>query len=337
MSPSPHAFEALPLPFGNQHARVEHDPDHLAQRVSRAVPLRDLSPRKSVATFVHRSVHVQAGPLGITAAAHSSLHGTNHSHAKAVFTLPILGEKRFQIGRHNYRVRAGHGALFIPGEAYSLETSHCSGVMFSLCPKALAAVAATIAGPESSLRFIPIDRPVAFLERHPQQGKVLALLRRSLQLIDLACLSGTQVPNLLGLDDKLQRLMALLLYPQLMASAPAWPHSVGPRERAAFEALLDAIQQDLLADWSLTRMQRQASLSRLQLLQQFQATFDCPPLEWLRHQRLCLARQQLQAAAPISLRALALQCGYADAESFRQHFAHHFSVLPESLRPDLAP
>ncbi|MFM9089409.1 MAG: hypothetical protein ACKOPT_14995, partial [Cyanobium sp.] len=91
MSVLPHPPAQMPLAFGNRRARVEHDPDQLAQQVSRAVPLRDLSPQNSSIPFVHRSSHVQAGHVGITAAAHSPLHGANYAHDKAVFTLPTLG------------------------------------------------------------------------------------------------------------------------------------------------------------------------------------------------------------------------------------------------------
>jgi hypothetical protein len=37
MSSHPHFFLELPLAFGNRRARVEHDPDQLAQQVLRGV------------------------------------------------------------------------------------------------------------------------------------------------------------------------------------------------------------------------------------------------------------------------------------------------------------
>lgn len=331
-----HSSERIfPLAFGSRRARVDHDANLLAQMVSRAVPLRDLAPRGPSSAFVHRSVHVQAAKLGITAAAHSPLQGGNHAHKKAVFTLPILGEKRFLIEGHTHLARAGHCALLLPGEGYSLETTHCSGVMFTVCPRELAAVANTMAGPESTVSFGPLQRPAEFLESHPQQGKLLSLLRRSLQLIDLASLNGPIVPRQLGLDDKLHRLMALLIYPQLAAHRSGDLGNFGKSEQAAFQALVASIQQDLLADWSLTRMERTAGLSRSQLQNLFQLSFDCAPMEWLRHQRLCWARRQLDSGAPLSLSHLALQCGYADVASFRLQFENQFLIHPECLNPEL--
>jgi AraC-like DNA-binding protein len=331
MSVSPHLPAQMPLAFGNRRATVEQDPDRLAQQVSRAVPLRDLSPQRSSAPFVHRSSHVQAGRVGITAAAHSPLHGVNHAHDKGVFTLPTLGVKCFHVGRHTYRAQAGQAALFLPGEAYSLETGHCSGVMFSLCPREIAAVATTMAGPQSGLRLAPIERPVSLRERDPRQGQLLALMRRSLQLIDLASLNGLKVPRQLGLDDKLQRLMALLLYPQLTAPMPSDSLRLEQRERVCFDALVAMIRQDLLGDWTLTRMERQAGLSRLQLEWCFQASFRCSPLAWLRHQRLCWARERLEDPEPISLSELALACGFADEASFRRLFEDQFQIRAEIL------
>lgn len=331
-APSP---QQLPLAFGNRRARVDHDPDQLAQMVSLAVPLRDLSPRHASTPFIHRGFHVQAAQLGITAAAHSPLQGANHAHDKAVFTLPTMGEKRFQVQGRTHRARAGYSALFLPGDAYSLETSNCSGVMFTLCPQELASVASTMAGPESSLNFAPIRQPLELLETHPQQGKMLSLLRRSLQLIDLAILNGPIVPQQLGLDDKLKRLMALLIYPQLTTANGAPKDHWGKQEHAAFETLLATMQDDLLGDWTLGRMEREAGLSRHQLQHLFESTFGCGAMEWLRHQRLCWARHQLDTSPSIPLSQLALQCGFLDLQAFRQAFENQFQMAPENIHPDL--
>ena len=331
MSSHPHFFLELPLAFGNRRARVEHDPDQLAQQVRRAVPLRNLSPCSSADRFLHRSAHVQSSGLGITAAAHSPLHGANYAHNRAVFTLPTLGEKRFQIQGRSYWARAGHGALFLPGEAYTLETTTCSGVMFTLCPTQLAAVASAMAGPDVR-PFLPSDRPHLFLESHPQQGKLLSLMRRSLQLIDLATPHGPTVSGQLGLEDKLQRLMAMLIYPHLATHPIAPRPGLGKRGQASFAALLEAIQQDPLGNWTLTRMEQQACLSRFQLHHQFRVVFDLRPLQWLRHQRLCWARQQLDSPQPIGLELLALRCGYRDLASFSHHFEEQFQVAPEDLQ-----
>jgi AraC-like DNA-binding protein len=334
MSPPRPLPSLLPLAFGDGHAQVNHDPDALALHVRRAVPLRELTPLPSSSPFVHRTVHVRASQLVITAAAHSPLRGANHAQAKGVFTLPILGEKRFRIAGRHYVARAGHSALYLPGEAYSLETTITSGVMFSLCPLNLAAVGNAMAGPCAAIRCVPLDRPVRLLESHPRQGNLLALLRHSLRLIDLVSRSGPTLPQHLGLDDKVVRLIALLLYPQLMDSERDAGLG-GSQEANAFAALLHALQHDIHGEWTLTRMERQSGLSRLSMRQHFQAHFGCAPLEWLRHQRLCWARQQLDGPTALSLSQLALRCGYADPTAFRIAFENQFHLPPESFGVEL--
>ena len=150
-----------------------------------------------------------------------------------------------------------------------------------------------MAGPESGLRFAPIHRPLEPLESHPRQGSLLALLRRSLRLIDLVRGNSPRLPRQLGLDDKILRLMALLIHPQLIGLGGPEPERFGPRETSSFEALMATIRADLLADWTLSRMERQTALSRVQLRRHFQAAFGRGPLDWLRQQRLCWARQRL--------------------------------------------
>jgi AraC-like DNA-binding protein len=248
-----------------------------------------------------------------------------------VFTLPILGEKRFTVAGRPYRARAGYSALYLPGEAYSLETTTCSGVMFSVCPMDLAAVGNAMAGPRGDDPCLPLERPVQLLESHPQQGNLLAMLRHSLRLIDLVSRSGPTLPGHLGLDDKVLRLLALLLYPQLTASPADAAPTGGSDEAHAFDDLLDALRHDLHGVWTLTRMERQSALSRLSLRRLFQAHFGCGPLEWLRHQRLCWARQLLDGPLPFPMPELALRCGYADLAEFRGAFEHQFHLAPESL------
>ncbi|MFN6337703.1 MAG: helix-turn-helix domain-containing protein [Cyanobacteriota bacterium] len=336
MSVPSHPPANLPLAFGNRQARLDHDPDQLAQMVSQAVPLRDLTPSGAAGPFGQCSIHVRVAQLGITAAAHSPLRGRNHAHNKAVFTLPSLGEKRFTIAGGTYRARAGHCALFLPGEAYSLETTLCSGVMFSLCPRELAGVATAMVGLETGLRLAPIERPVEILESHPRQGKMLSLLRRGLRLIDLAVVNGASVPRQLGLDDKIQRLIALMVYPQLTATGMLSPQRLGRHERATFAELVDTIQKDPLTEWTLTRMERQTGFSHVRLRRHFQEAFGCGPSQWLRHQRLCWARQRLDAWDPIPLSHLARMCGYVDAGRFRDDFEAHFLLSPDSIQPGLA-
>ncbi|MEB3242071.1 MAG: AraC family transcriptional regulator [Cyanobacteriota bacterium] len=336
MKSHPPAPSQLPLAFGNARAHHDHDPDQLAHSVSRAVPLRDLTPGKSASPFLHRSAHVQVGSLGITAAAHSPLHGSNHAHSKAVFSLPTLGEKRFRISGHTHLARAGHSALFLPGEAYSLQTTLCSGVMFSLCPRELAALAASMAGEASGARFKPIERPLPILESHPRQGKLLALLRRSLNLIDVAMRNGSCVPKSLGLDDKIQRLIAMMVYPELIGTADLEVQRPSRIKQGLFAELLAAIQLNPLDDWNLTRMERWLSCSQHDLLWHFQGTFGCGPLEWLRHQRLSWARRRLDDCEPVCHQQLALQCGYLDLASFRHDFEAHFLLPPEAIQPGLA-
>lgn len=325
-------ISTLPLAFGNRHARVDHDPDVLAEAIGRAVPLRDLTPREPRQPFVHRTFSVRAAELEITAAAHSPLLGSNHPQAKAVFTLPLIGEKCFQIDGRQHRARAGQNALMLPGEAYTLETSVCSGVMFSLCPRALASTATSMAGPERGQPFIPLQRPLELLENRPPQGNLLALLRRSLGLIDLQTSDNPVLPALLGLDDKILRLIALLVYPQLLLPSPSEEGPVGRRDVASFAALIGAMREDLLTGWTLTRMEGQSQLSHFRLRQLFRLEFGCAPLEWLRLQRLCWARQRLDDDDGTPLAQLAAECGFGDLAAFRQAFLDHFQFGPESLR-----
>jgi len=214
------AFTPPPLAFGHHQARMDHDPDRLAAQIARAVPFRDLTPLHAEQPFTHRASVVRAGQLEITAAAHSPLRGANHAQAKAAFTLPFVGKKHVQINGRSCWTRAGHNALLLPGEAFTQVTSRYSGVVFSVCPKAIAEAATTMAGgPEQGPPLAAIQDPVELLEGHPPQANLLSRLRRTLD----------------------------------------------PREASAFTDLISALRGDLQGEWTLSRMERRAGLSRTRL------------------------------------------------------------------------
>ncbi len=322
-----------PLAFGHRLARMERDPDALAEQIARAVPLRELAPLDAMQPFTHRAFGVRAGQLEITAAAHSPLRGANHAQDKAIFTLPFVGEKHFQINGRPYSTRAGHNALLLPGEAFTLDTNACSGVIFSVCPKAIAEAATTMAGgPERVPPLAPIQSPVELLELHPPQGNLLTALRRTLRLIDLLDGHPSQLPGRLGLDDKILRLIALLVHPRLLTPDPPVDQPLERREASAFADLISALRGDLQGEWTLSRMERRAGLSRTRLRRHFQAAFGCAPLEWLRVQRLCWAHQRLASEGDLSLPQLALDCGFATLEEFRTAFAERFQLQPDWRR-----
>jgi AraC-like DNA-binding protein len=324
--------EQLPLAFLDGVTPLGRDLQGLAAALGRAVPISHLAALHPQRPFLQRSVAVRSGDLVVSAVAHSGIYGENLVQEKAVFSMPFFGEKRFRVGGQTFLTRAGQDSIFLPVEPFSVETTAFSGVAFCVNPWRLARVADTMAGPEREPVAL-VRQPLLFSDADPVQGHLLGVLRKTLALIDLVTLDDGVVPAMVRLDDLILRLLALLVYPKLLAGSTAVEHpATGPQAEAALEALIDTMRVDLAHPWGLTDLERASGLSRPQLDQAFRARFSCSPLQWLRRQRLCWARQVLERPGNrLGLWDLAQLCGYRSQEEFRREFQGSFLLTPDRL------
>jgi len=306
-------LERLPLAFHDQRARLERDPDRLAACLAEAMPLAEIQRHSVEGPFGHRSAAVVVGALTIAAACHSPLVLKSHAHPSLVFSTLLFGEAQVRAGGAAHLCRAGVSSLLMPAEdPVVVETGLCSTVGFSVAPSRLQAVATAMAGggPDGAgLDPARLRQPQLLLHSDPRQAHLLALLQRSLRLIDRLGTAGAP-PASLPLDDLLLRNLVLLLQPDLESRAAANP-AVG------LDELVAAVRRDPLAPWSLTEMERLSGLSRAVLRGAVRSSFGCEPLQWLQRERLLWARRQLRRGeAGVSLPVLAERCGYPSLEAF---------------------
>ena len=98
---------------------------------------------------------------------------------------------------------------------------------------------------------------------------------------------------------------------------------------------------DELVDWihahchqpiSLSELERRSHYSRRSLQYAFKTRFGCGPMQYLRRQRLWLARQQLTLpGTDSSVGAVARSCGYLSLASFSRDFQRRFGIAPSRL------
>lgn len=326
----------LPLPFRRGVALVDRDPATMARRLRSSLAVLELGPVETSRPFLHRTTSLRLGAMGLHAVAHSALRAVNGQQAEAVVSLPLAGEKRFHVAGRTWLCRAGEGGLYLPGEAYSLDASAASGVILTVAPERLAAAAAALAGrPEGEFR--PIQRPVPLREDDPRQGHLLGLLRRALALIDrVRPEPGGRLPAGLGLEDLIERLLALLLHPSL-AQLETPDASVEPADRRAFARLREAVQADPLLDplahpWTLASMERFSGLPPARLQAVCREQLGCDPHHWLSQLRLGRARRALAGGLQAGdLPQLARRCGFAGVADFRRAFEARFQLDPMRL------
>jgi hypothetical protein len=207
------------LAYRNAHAQVETDLDRFAAMLSQAIPLLDVMSPAGGPRFHSRMVQVQTGDLTLSTEVHTPLYGSfGEDPGRASIFFPLLGEVELRIEGESLRARQGESVVFMPGRAYTAETTDCGGVVFSVDPQRLANLAAELAGdPSSSDRFLPaFGNPQQWQLTDPLQRQLLHLMRRAIGLIDTVPGNEQQLPGYLRLDDLLFRIVTVLVHPELL-------------------------------------------------------------------------------------------------------------------------
>jgi len=137
------------------------------------------------------------------------------------------------------------------------------------------------------------------------------------------------VPDLLRLDDLLVRQIVEVLAPALFADRTAPDPEISD---CAIDTLVDWIHAHCHEPISFSDLEERSHYSRRSLQYTFKARFGCGPMQYLRRQRLWLARRRLEDPRPSSsVGSIASACGYLSLASFSRDFVRCFGMAPSSL------
>ncbi len=177
-----------------------------------------------------------------------------------------------------------------------------------------------------------------------RDGLLLQAIRLELESLALLLTQGPVLLPFLQPQQRLFRLLALLLFPELAlrpsvgspsASAAASQRSSADPAPAAgvpLEALLLQIQSHLDQPLSLEWLERQSHYSRRALQYAFRRRFQLSPMAWIRQQRLARAHHRLSQPQPgDSVASIARSCGYRHLSSFSKEFQRAFQRRPSEL------
>jgi AraC-like DNA-binding protein len=147
--------------------------------------------------------------------------------------------------------------------------------------------------------------------------------------IDGLLLRQGGVSDLLRLDDLLLRQIVEVLAPALLADRTAPDPEVSD---CAIDALVDWIHAHCHEPISLSELEQRSHYSRRSLQYAFKARFGCGPMQYLRRQRLWLARRRLEDPGPeCNVSSIASACGYLSLASFSRDFQRRFGTSPSNL------
>lgn len=127
------------LAFGDARSAVRFDAIDLADEIGLAVNLTRFDPLHSRQLFVHRAAYLLAGDTFISAAAYLPLVASTCDYSESTLEIPFSGWTRYRIEGKDWFNCAGMQALYLPGQAFDVETSHFNGLLLNLKPSRLAA------------------------------------------------------------------------------------------------------------------------------------------------------------------------------------------------------
>ena len=213
---------SIALPFGTQTEVATDDWQQVATIYQKVVPLRALDPLREGAPFLQRQSFLQVGSVKAVATAHNGMRvqGERTKAGEASLRISLAGRARIQ--HRGQELVLGPGRLLFDCDDNSEYTARTDSqwmmAVMAMKPEAIAAAAASLAGPQ--------EDPEPFLRRLPDQvmltedkrstGIVNRQILRVLQLADRGQVDPSKSVDPARLEALLHRSLALALFPEFL-------------------------------------------------------------------------------------------------------------------------
>lgn len=260
--------------------------------------------------------------------------------AMAEVLIPVAGPLTTQQGNLEHILRAPHDLLYLPERAAEIGTSGCLGWRIRIDGEGLGRVAGDLVqqrvSPGRIRRHLSRSQPLQ-TQPGPDRQRMAVLL----QLLELCRSQGPGGEGLMmaiQIDRAIERLLALLVCGPLLQASLSNPAG-SPRDSRAeiLDSLIRWIRDNLHRPIQLEELARVSGYSQRSLRNLFQERFGCSPVQWMRRERLSLARDQLLEPEPNTcVSSVAEAVGYRHLSQFSRDFQQCHGLRPsEVLREGL--
>jgi AraC-like DNA-binding protein len=332
--PQPNPLQRLP--FHNNQAQVDKDPQVLAERLALHYDVLDFGPcRGHESSFLHRTSTCKVGDLQLSGGYTTPIQGTiGTPEGKGSVNLILSGWNHYECDGQHLPISPERPLFFSPGQEYRYSIrDHFNGVVFDVDLQRLKRTAAAIAGIGISERRFgsQLDFARSLQPQDQRTQELIAVLRQSFRLLDHPSLHKTGDLDLLNIDDLIYRTLALLLCPNLAQITQSDPTVRSSREQI-FDDLLEWSRANLHTPINLSQLEERSGYSRRHLQLAFQQRFGCGPIQWVRRQRLEQARQDLLDPAPTdTVAGIAQRYGFSGLAVFSRDFRSRYGLPPSQL------
>jgi AraC-like DNA-binding protein len=326
---------ALASPF-HHHLEWLADPAERQERLSAALPLRRILPLSSGEPSRQWLASLPLGGLLLTALIATSTRLLLDRQSGITVLLGYGGELRLRQAHQVGHCRP-NSLLLLGGEPCLWEGQAWSVVALKVPTESLLAACQAMAGEEAKpSAWKRLIHSTHSFQLGSDDGTVPlqeALRHLVAMIADLTNLGepGKSLLQRVQLEDPALRLLAALLVPELRRAQPLEL----ARQRLArdpFAELLSYIQQHLADPLNLSELETHSHYSRRALQYAFQERLGCTASQWIRGQRLDLARRSLEHPQPAdTVGSIATACGYRSMSLFSIDFQQRFHVKPSQV------
>lgn len=265
------------------------------------------------------------------------------------YTVLIGCDGRAKLGFDSQRWGLQPGDCFILSDSNSAPNSKqksadrfawigglCSLIFFRLDPQRLLQTVAVMGGGPAASRNekLPLfDCEYWSLPGDPTQILLQSMLRELILKVDQLLDLNPILPERLQLDEQIYRLLAAMMVPELCQEGPYTRLRQRERQgRDAFDELIDYIKANLDHPLNLTLLEARSHYSRRTLQYAFRERLGCTATQWIRGQRLDLARQLLEHPRHgDTVASIAMASGYRSLSLFSVDFQQRFHLKPSDL------
>lgn len=320
-----------PLLFGEAYAKRHADARVFGDEVNHSFPgLNAYEPQGNPEQFFAKSCTLSLPNLNVVATAISPSYVDRSGAQRMTLMFPLIGSNCVTVDGERFEWGAGQAGIFMPDlncrvNGVGDTRSH---LLFSIQRQAIERTAAAMFGLAPDQRIdLELERarltPVILADRSLE-----AVFRQLGTLIDLYSCQGP-VASQWGLEEVFYRNLVGMLCPDKVIAVVEESGVDKHTRHGVLDRLCDEMLQNLSKRWTLTELEAMGGLSARNLQYSFKLRFRCSPMEWLREQRLQLARRRILLKDYATITQLAYQVGFASPSRFASSYKQRFGISPK--------
>lgn len=315
-----------PLAFGGKTSPLTQSPFEMGNNLKTLIPgLKNYDSLDKSNDFLGQSCMVNINGL-ICAAAASSPSQFNFHCNDACLIIPMHGSAQISNFENKFSYQAGSKAVLVSNSEFNVTSDTRSVLIIKLDEDRLTQTAQLMLGFNEDT---PMLRGSNIREINLHLGDISfdAIFKQFSSLIDQFYMYP-KLLNKTGVDDGIYSAIAMMLYPAMTSKTFNLLTDIR-YERRLLDHTCEYIKANLTSPITLAMLDKVSNMSRRKLHYAFQDRFGSSPMQWVRNERLILARHLINNTLPWqTVTAIALECGFTKMSTFSQFYKNRYGELP---------